>query len=186
MSIKIDGLGKLQINLQNRTQAVLTEISVVMEQNIDKIKEKITLDTPEGAEGNQLRNSTFAEKESDFKFIVFNPTFYGPMQEFGTKGKFNANGRQAIAAEFKGRGRGAPFENLVNDIAKWLDKKGGYPPEVRGVKAKLNYAKYVAGKIAKGGIAPANNGTGFFFKHYDRQLPIIQRSLQMALKKFNK
>jgi hypothetical protein len=185
MSIKIDGLGKLQISLKNRTEAVVNEISAVMEQNIEKIKEKITRDTPQGSEGNKLRNSTFSEKDGDFKFSVFNPTFYGPMQEFGTKRRFNANGRQNIAAEFKGRGAGGDFENMVKDIAKWLDKKGYYPPEIRGVKAKMNYARFTAMKIARNGVAPANKGTGFFYKHYDQQLPIILRSLQMSIKKFN-
>jgi hypothetical protein len=49
----------------------------------------------------------------------------------------------------------------------------------------MNYAEFIAKRIAKNGISPANNGTGYFFKQYDRQLPIIKRSLQMAIKKFS-
>jgi hypothetical protein len=183
MSIKIDGLGKLQISLEKRTDAAVKAISETMEVNTEKMKEKIKRDSP--IDRGLLRGGVESEKDGDLKFFVFSgPSQYAWIMEFGSKRKFKGNGRESIAAQFKGKPSGGTFAQFVENMYEYI-KRHGWPAEVRGEKAKRNYAKFIALKIAKNGVSPANGGTGYFFKHYDRQLPIIQRSLQMAIKKFS-
>jgi hypothetical protein len=183
MSIKIDGLGKLQINLEKRTDATIKAISETMEANTEKMKERIKRDSP--IDRGLLRGGVESEKENELKFSVFSgPSQYAWIMEFGSKRKFKGNGRDAIAAQFKGKPSGGTFAQLVENMYEYI-KRHGWPAEVRGEKAKRNYAKFVAIKVAKNGVAPANGGTGYFFKQYDRQLPVIIRSLQMAIKKFS-
>ena len=184
MSIKIDGLGRLEINLKNRTDAAVKAISEVMEANVEKMKLNIKRNAP--VDLGQLQGGIASEKEGDLKFTVF--TGNAPqswLMEFGTKRKFKGNGRDDLAAQFKGKPSGGNFAQLVEKMYAYIKSHKGFPAEIRGEKAKRNYAKFVAMKIAVNGISPANNGTGYFFKQYDRQLPIIQRSLQMAIKKFS-
>ena len=185
MSIKIDGLGRLEINLKNRTDAAVKAISEVMEANVEKMKLNAKREAPENL--GQLKGQITSEKNNDLSFTVFSgPAPQSWLMEFGTKKKFRGNGRDDIAAEKKGKPSGGTWPQMIAKIYQWLKDKQYFPPEIRGEKAKMNYAEFIAKRIAKNGISPANNGTGYFFKQYDRQLPIIQRSLQMAIKKFNK
>jgi hypothetical protein len=184
MSVKIDGLGKLEISLQKRTDAVVKAISETMEANVERMKGNAKRQAPKNF--GQLQGEIASEKNNDLSFTVYSgPVAQAWLMEFGTKKKFRGNGRDDIAAQYKGKPSGGTWPQMIASIQEWLQKKRYFPPEIRSAKAKYNYAKFIAGRIAKNGIEPANEGTGYFFKQYDRQLPIIKRSLQMAIKKFS-
>jgi hypothetical protein len=184
MSIKIDGLGKLQISLEKRTDAVVKAISETMEVNVERMKERALREAPKNL--GQLKGGIASKKNNAFSFTVYTgPVAQAWLMEFGTKRKFRGNGRNDIAAQFKGKPSGGTWPQMIAAIYQWLKDKRYFPPEIRGEKAKMNYAEFIAKRIAKNGISPANEGTGYFFKQYDRQLPVILRSLQMAIKKFS-
>jgi hypothetical protein len=183
MSIKIDGLGKLEISLQKRTDTVVKAISKTMQVNAEKMKERIARNAP--IDRGLVNKPTVEGETGGLKFDIFSGAAgYAHIMEFGSKGKYKGNGRDAIAAEFKGKPSGGTWPQMVKNIYGWL-KRQGWPAEIKSEKAKQNYAKFIAGRIWKNGVAPANGGTGYFFKQYDRQLPVIIRSLQMAIKKFS-
>jgi hypothetical protein len=178
MSIKISNLGGIKIAIEKLSKDAIDELEKTLPECGEIIATRATALAPKGGEGNLLFKSTTSQIEDYLKVSVTNPVFYAPFMEFGTKGKFDANGRQAIAAQFKGRGKGGSFDNMVKDIAQWLQRKGFYPPNIRGEKAKMSYAKYVAGKIAKGGVKPQP----FFYRAYDEVLPEIRRKIKDILK----
>jgi HK97 gp10 family phage protein len=176
MSVKIEGLAGLQVKLEKFKDDAIKDIDAALAQGSEKIEEKAKRYAPEF--DGLMRNSIFSDTTEFLKKKVVSPVFYSPFVEFGTKGKFNANGRQAIASIYKGQGKGGSFEQLVENMYNYLKKKG-WPPEVRGEKAKQNYARFIAGKIAKGGIRPQP----FFFRAYDEVRPVIMRLLKKYEKK---
>ena len=184
MSIKIDGLGRLEINLKNRTDAAVKAISEVMQTNAEKMLLNVKRNAP--VHLGMVNKPAIEGNAGDLKFEIHSgPAPHAHIMEFGSKRKYKGNGRDDIAAQFKGKPKGGTWPQMIKAIHYWLDKNGYFPANVRGEKAQMNYAKWIAGRIAKNGVAPANEGTGYFFKHWDRQLPIILRSLQMAIKKFS-
>jgi hypothetical protein len=185
MSIKIDGLGKLEISLQKRTDATIKAISETMQVNAEKIVEKIKRNAPN--DRGKLSGGAAVEGENgSLKFEIFSgPAQYAWIMEFGSGKKYKGNGRDAIAAQYKGKPSGGTFKQFYKAMFDYIGRHGGFPDEVKNIRQKVSYAKSVAFRIIKNGLEPANGGTGYFFKQYDRQLPIIQRSLQMAIKKFS-
>lgn len=179
MSIKIEGLKGLQVSLDKLAKDVIDEIGMTLVEGGEKIETRAKALTPKGGEGNLLQNSNYSDGSNPLKVVVYNPVFYAPYVEFGTKKKFNANGRSAIANEFKGKSpKGGTFTEMVASIYTWLKRKGYFPPEIRGEAAKQNYAKFVAMKIVKNGIKPQP----FFYRAYDEIRPEIVRDLKNILK----
>lgn len=176
MSIKVVGLKGLQISLDKLAADVIDEIGKTLVEGGEKIETRAKALAP--VDQGKLRSSTFSDASDPLKVEVYNNNFYAPFVEFGTKRKFKANGRDAIAAEFKGQGKGKPFSELVENIYGWLKRTSNFPSNVRGEAAKRNYAKYVALKIAKNGIKPQP----FFYRAYDEVLPSIIQDLKAIFK----
>jgi HK97 gp10 family phage protein len=155
---------------------VVNEIEMTLAESGEDIEARAKQLAP--VDQGKLRNATISDASNPLRVEIYNNNFYAPFVEFGTKRKFDANGREKIASEFKGQGKGRPFQELVENIYDWLKRTSGFPPDVRGQAAKLNYAKFVALRIAKNGIRPQP----FFYKAYDEVLPDIKRKLKEILK----
>lgn len=176
MSIRIEGLKGLQVAIDKLAAQVIDEIGQTLVEGGEKIEARAKALAP--VDQGKLRNSTISDSTNPLRVEVYNNNFYAPFVEFGTKRKFDANGREKIASEFKGQGKGKPFTELVENIHGWLKRTGNFPANIRGEAAKRNYAKYVAIKIAKFGIKPQP----FFYKAYDEVLPEIIRDLKDIFK----
>lgn len=176
MSIRVEGLKGLQIAIDGLVADVIDEIGKTLVEGGEKIEERAKRLAP--VDEGKLRAATISDATNPLKVSVHNNNFYAPFVEFGTKSKFNAHGRDAIASEFKGQGKGRPFSELVENIYDYIKRHGGFPANIRGEAAKQNYAKYVAMKIAKNGIKPKP----FFYRAYDEVLPEIIADLNNILK----
>jgi hypothetical protein len=184
MSIKIDGLKGVQLAIDRFRDDSIEDIGKTLVQGAEKIEQKAKRFVP--VNNSLLRNEIFSDTNNMFQTKVVSPTFYGPYVEFGTKKKFKANGRQAIASQFKGKGRGDYFD-FLNAILDWVMAKGiGYSQTKSGNISKskssqekmLQAAQAIANSIMRNGI----KAQPFFFRAYDETLPVILR----ALKKYEK
>lgn len=176
MSIQVKGLDSVLKNLSKQTDAVKRRVDETLTEGANKIEERAAILAP--TDRGLIKGNIKADTSIPFvKSIKCNP-FYAPFVEFGTGRRFDANGREQIAAQFKGSRQGGNFEKMVKAIGEWLGRKGYYPPEARTAQQKANYAKFIASRILRNGIKPQP----FFFRAYDEVLPTIIQDLQKIVK----
>jgi HK97 gp10 family phage protein len=179
MSVKVVGLDKVLRNIQQQTEAIKKEVDIILTDGANKIEERAKLLAP--VDRGLLRGNITADVTIPFTKRVVVNTFYAAYMEFGTGRKFKDQGRPQEAAKFKGNsGKGG--EDYVKNVAAWLKRKGYFPPKVKGPKAQMAYAKFIASRIYKNGVMPANQGTGYFFRAYDEILPTIIKDLEKVVK----
>lgn len=181
MSIQVKGLDSVLKNLSKQTDAVKRRVDEVMTEGAEKIEERAKLLAP--VDRGLMRGNIVANTGIPLNKTVVCNTFYAPYIEFGTKRKFDANGREAIAAQFKGsRGDKKSFDEFVDNLAEWIRRKGVLTNGKSGRKRKddtYRYAAYwMAIRILQNGIRPQP----FFFRAYDEVLPTIIQDLQKIVK----
>jgi len=106
-------------------------------------------------------------------------TFYAPYIEFGTGRKFEGNGRDSIAAEFRGKSpKGGSFDDFVKNMVDYIKRHGGFPANVKTPKQRESYARFVCIRIYKNGI----KAQPFFFRALDEVQPTILTDLKNIIK----
>lgn len=180
MSIQVKGLDNVLKNLQKQTDAIKKQVDGQLTEGAKKIEERAQMLAP--VDRGLLRGNIVADISIFLhKRIVCN-TFYAPYIEFGTKRKFDANGREAIAAQFKGKNNKGNFDDFVDNLAEWIRRKGVLTNGKRGRKRKDDTyrlaAYWMAIRILQNGIKPQP----FFFRAYDEVLPTIIGDLQKIVK----
>lgn len=176
MSIQVKGLDSVLKNLSKQTEAIKRRVDETMTEGAEKIEERAKLLAP--VDRGLMRGEIVADTSIPFNKRVTDNTFYAPYVEFGTGRRFDANGRENIASQFKGKRGNGNFEDFVKNIGDWLKRKGYYPPEARTAQQKYSYAKFIASRILRNGIKPQP----FFFRAYDEVLPTIIQDLQKIVK----
>ena len=186
MRLEVKNLAQVLRRLNQQTEDKKIEIDKVLSDGANRIEERAKLLAP--ADRGLLRGSIFAETDIPFNKQIKVNTFYAPYVEFGTKSKFEANGRANIAAKFKGAsGKKGDF---IKAIMEWVVRKGlGNRMSVktqRPMKASKNdlvnikrIAFAIANKIFKFGI----KAQPYFYKAYDEIYPQIIQDLQKAIRK---
>ena len=174
MSVKVNLKG-FQLDLKNATDEVLQQVDEVLTDGANRIEERAKTLAP--VDRGLLRNQIFADTDIPFekRVTIAGDVFYAAYQEFGTGGKFKDQGFPDVAKTYKGKaGRSG---DLVENIYQWLRRKKYFPPEAKTDKQKRGYAKFIAFRILKYGIEPANDGTGYFFRAYREILPTIEQEI---------
>jgi len=185
MRFEVKNLAQVLRRLNQQTEDKKMEIDRVLSDGADRIEERAKLLAP--ADRGLLRGSIFAETDIPFNKQIKVNTFYGPYVEFGTKSKFEANGRANIAAKFKGAsGKKGDF---IKAIMEWVKRKGianrtnakgkQLPLAKKDMSNYLSIAYAIANKIFKFGI----KAQPFFYKAYDEIYPQIIQDLQKAIRK---
>jgi hypothetical protein len=181
MSIKVENL-----------KSVITRLEKIPAEMAQRIDEELT-DGAELIEGRQkmlapvndglLRAGNVADTSVPLYKEITNSVFYGPYIEFGTGRKFKGNGRDQIAAQFKGKANRGNFNDMVNNLAEWIRKKGILTAGKRGAKRKDDKyrlaAYWMAIRILQNGIKPQP----FFYRAYDEILPSILSNIKKVLTK---
>jgi len=185
MSIKIEGLKGVITRIDNFRDDAVDDIGKTLVAGAKKIEERAKRFAP--VNNDFLRGGIIADVDNPLRTRITSSAFYGPYVEFGTKRKFKPNGRQEIAAQFKGKGRGDYFD-FLNAILDWVIAKGiganftksGNISRSKSSKEKqLDAAQAIANSIIRNGI----KAQPFFFRAYDDVLPVIQRALKKYQKK---
>ena len=185
MRFEVKNLAQVLRRLNQQTEDKKMEIDRVLSDGANRIEERSKLLAP--ADRGLLRGSIFAETDIPFNKQIKVNTFYGPYVEFGTKSKFEANGRANIAAKFKGAsGKKGDF---IKAIMEWVKRKGianrtnakgkQLPLAKKDMSNYLSIAYAIANKIFKFGI----KAQPFFYKAYDEIYPQIIQDLQKAIRK---
>ena len=185
--IEVKGLKEVIGNLNKYSAKVRKEIDATLTDGANKIEERAKFLAP--VDEGLMRGNIIATTNIPFDKIVTCNTFYAPYIEFGTKGKFKGNGRDAIAAQFKGKsGRGDYFD-FLNAILDWVIRKGieaTVSPKTgkkinnaTNLEKQVDAAQAIANAIMRYGIKPQP----FFFKAYDEIMPTILLDLKTAIKK---
>ncbi len=177
MSIEVKGLDALLKDLKSKPAEVQKIVDDELTDGAKAIEERAALLAP--VDRGLLRGNIIADVSIPLNKRVVAKTFYAAYLEFGTKSKFKGNGRDNIAKQFQGKS--GKTGDMVKNIYEWLKRKGYFPPEARSQTAKQSYARFVAMRIAKFGIEPANEGKGYFFRAYDELLPAIIANIKKKL-----
>lgn len=175
--IEVKGLKKVIGNLNKYSAKVRKEIDATLTDGANKIEERAKFLAP--VDEGLMRANIIAETSIPFDKMVVCNTFYAPYIEFGTRGKFNGNGRDSIAAQFKGKSpKGGTWEDFVVSMADYIKRHGGFPAGVKTPKQKINYARFVCSRIYKNGI----KAQPFFFRAFDEISPTILLDIENAIK----
>ncbi len=177
MSIKVNGLDALLKDLKNKPLEIQKIVDDELTEGAKAMEERAALLAP--VDRGLLRGNIIADVSIPLNKRVVAKTFYAAYLEFGTGSKFRGNGRDATAKQYQGKS-GKTGDKLKN-IYDWLKRKGYFPPEAKSERAKIGYAKFIAKRIKDFGIAPANNGKGYFFIAYDQLLPAIIANIKKKL-----
>jgi HK97 gp10 family phage protein len=177
MSIEIKGLKEVIGNLNKYSARVAKEIDATLTDGANKIEERAKMLVP--VDEGLLRGNIYADTAIPFQKAIVANTFYAPYIEFGTGQKFDGNGRDSIAAPFKGRSsKGGTFADFIKSMFDYIKRHKGFPPDVKSQAQKLNYTKFVCLRILRNGIKPQP----FFYKAYDEIYPTIIQDLKAAIK----
>lgn len=173
--IKVNVIGKKQFEkaLNDLPIRIKKEVSTNVRDAADQFRDLAIKDAP--ADVGFLRSKIVVEPQTagQLKYEVISGSKYSAPMEFGTKSKF-----QPIpgidASEFKGQPTGGTFKDLVNNIAKWVRRKGlsrTYSTKTkRRTGNKFDQLAYViARSIVKNGVSPHP----YFYK----QFPIVRKFL---------
>lgn len=97
-----------------------------------------------------VRNSGDVVRVNDFDFAVIFPVFYAVYIEFGTGEKFEGQGFDEYARQFKGKRAGATWDDFVRNILGWIRRKG-IQPQVEGTSDE-ELAEIIATRIYYEGL----------------------------------
>lgn len=154
----IDGVVKA---IENKNKAVTTELNMELAASADQIERDAKAAAP--VNFGQLRHSIKASA-SNLQSEVLVGALYGPYVEFGTGGKVDTQGFPEVAAQFRG-GKGGTFEQMVDDLTEWVNKKGisgtysiksrrRQGSALRKAIEDRQLARFLAMKILRSGIRP--------------------------------
>jgi len=185
MRFEVKNLAQVLRRLNQQTEDKKQEIDRVLTSGSDRIEERAKVLAP--VNNNFLRGSITSKNDIPFYKEIKVNAFYGPYVEFGTKSKFEANGRANIAAKFKGAsGKKGDF---IKAILEWVKRKGianrtnakgkQLPLAKKDMSNYLSIAYAIANKIFKFGI----KAQPYFYKAYDEIYPQIIQDLQKAIRK---
>jgi hypothetical protein len=76
-----------------------------------------------------MRNSGDVVRVADYDFAVVFTAFWSVYIEFGTGEKFEGQGFDEYARQFKGKRSGATWDQFVDNILGWIRRKGIQPQQ---------------------------------------------------------
>ncbi len=181
MSIEVKGLKGVLTRIENYPKEVEQAIDIELTEGAELIEGRAKMLAP--VNDGLLRSSIVADTGVLLNKTVTNSVFYAPYIEFGTGRKFKGNGRDQIAAQFKGKANRGNFDDMVNSLAEWIRKKGILTGGKMGRKRKDDKyrlaAYWMAIRILQNGI----KAQPFFFRAYDEILPTILANVKKAISK---
>jgi HK97 gp10 family phage protein len=122
MSIKVENLKGVITRLEKIPAEMAQRIDEELTEGAETIEARAKMLAP--VNDGLLRGSIVADTGVELHKEVTVSTFYAPYIEFGTGRKFKGNGRDQIAAQFKGKANRGNFNDMVNNLAEWIRKKG--------------------------------------------------------------
>ena len=186
MSIELKGLKEVVGNLNKYSARVAKEIDATLTDGANRIEERAKLLAP--VDEGLLRANIYADTSIPFNKVIVANTFYAPYIEFGTKRKFEANGRADIAAKFKNKDKMAGGIEFQKRIYEWVKRKGitaAYSTKTqkrtnnKGDKERLADAAYaIYLSIIRNGI----KAQPYFYKAYDEIKDSIINDLKAVIK----
>jgi len=181
MSIKVENIKGVITRIEKYPAEVAQRIDEELTEGAELIEGRAKMLCP--VNDGLLRGSIVADTGIPLNKEVTVSTFYAPYIEFGTGRKFKGNNRDQIAAQFKGKANRGNFQDMVNNLAEWIRKKGILTGGKRGARRKDDKyrlaAYWMAIRILQNGIKPQP----FFFRAYDEILPSILSNIKKVLKK---
>lgn len=195
IKVSVIGYKQVQQAISKMPQTIKKEVSTKVRLGAEQFRDGAIKDAP--SDVSFLRSKIVVEPNTagELKYEVISGSKYSAPMEFGTKGKFTAI-PGIDSSEFKGLPTGGTFKEMVENITKWVKRKGiagtyrarTYNIATRkadrivrtgGKKTQDKQDKQVAYVIARSIV---NNGVTphpFFFK----QLPIVRRDLIRNLRR---
>jgi HK97 gp10 family phage protein len=176
ITVSIKGLSGLLGDIEQYGEDVLNAIDIELTDGANVIEERAKFLAP--VDRGLMRGNIFADTDVRLVKRVVCNSFYAPYIEFGTGPKVNTNGRDAVAAQFKGKAGRGNWAEFVSNIYDWLKRNGYFPATAKSESQRRGYAGYVASRIYRNGIEPQP----FFFRALDEMTPSILTNIEQAIK----
>jgi len=91
----------------------------------------------------EVKNSIGVEKITNYKFSIFANAYHAPYIEFGTRGKVKVpTEMQDVAAEIKARPKRGTWDDFVDNIFDWIQRKKIAATQIVQIKSGANKGRF--------------------------------------------